>query len=616
MLKVSVIVINYNTPKLTVQAVADLVNKENQLDWQILVIDNGSRDKVGPEDFDQPGVEVINNKKNIGFAPAVNQGLARATGDYILLLNSDLFITDRAISKMLGYIRNHKEVGLVGPLIKFPDGRFQISFGKFPSVWREFLRLSGLYKLVPGATLTRDTPFKKIDNKEIREVDWITGACLLTTKKIIKELEGVDGGYFLGGEDFDLGFRVRQKGYKAVYYPLSRVYHHHGASSGGTASIFRLKMDRDGMVRFFRKNFPGRKVSREVVKLFYNLKIFFMIAIKKFKKSFSKKHNPESATIAITYNCDARCKMCNIWKYPAGHHLSQKALSRLDGELKYINLSGGEPFLNPELPDIVKKLKEKHPRSQIIISTNGRATEFITKAAKKILEIDPRIGVRVSLDGTRETHDRIRGVPGIYDKAWATLKGLRELGVSNLGIGFTLMEDNAADLEKIYDLAQAEGLELSLTLIRNSEIYFQKEDNQIDSTDEINKQLERVINRELKSFKPKRWLRAYYNYGLKYSAETGGRLLPTGAGFDSFFVDVTGEVFPGNLVNSKMGDLEKNTLSEIWQSREAEEVRDKIKKGELQEDWTICTLRKQMKKNWYKVIPWIIKNKITIFLKR
>ncbi len=612
MLKVSVIIINYNTPDLTRQSVSELIKNENHLDWQIIVIDNGSEKRVGDKDFPEEFIEVIKNEENLGFARAVNQGLEKAKGDYVLLLNSDLVIADKAVSKMLGYLRNNKEVGVIGPKINFPDGRWQISFGKFPSLWREFLRISRLFKIIPGSTITGQTFLKKVKTEEIQDVDWITGACFLSKRDTMRELGGMDGKYFLGGEDFDFCFRVRKKGFKVVYYPLSQAYHHHGASSGGTGSLFRLKMDRDGVDRFFQKNLAEKKISRSLVRFMYNLRISLArITFRgKFKSFFSEKYHPESATIAVTYNCNARCQMCNIWRQPQGRNLSLETLANLDGDLKYINLSGGEPFLNPELPEIIKFIKKNHPRANIIISSNGYAIEMIRKAMLQILSLDPKVGVRVSLDGSRENHDRIRGVDGMYDKATSCLEELEKIGVTDLGVGFTIMDENAQDLEYVYDLAQEKGWEFSLSLVQNSDIYFQKDGNKITLLPEIQEQLDKIIIKELKGRRPKKWLRAYFNHGLKHFATTGERLLPTGAGFDSLFVDVNGDVFPGNLINFKMGNLKQDSLSRIWDSAQSQELRERIRKGEAKEAWTICTLRGEMKKNWYRIIPWIAKNKI------
>ena len=617
MLKVSAIIINYNTPELTKKAVSELLKKEESLDWQVIVIDNGSKEKVFPKDFSEDCVQVINNDQNLGFAPAVNQGLQGAEGDYVLLLNSDLFIEDKAVSKMLGYLRNKDRIGAIGPRIDFPDGNWQISFGRFPSLSREFLRISGLHKLIPGSTISGDTVFKKIDKQRIQETDWITGACLLISRKRLDEVGGLDSAYFLGGEDFDLGFALKQKGYRTIYYPFSRAIHYHGASSGGTASVFRLRMDKEGVDRFLSKNLPKKRISRYLVNFFYNLRIYLKMFKERLQriKLFSKNPKPQSATIAVTYNCDSRCKMCNIWKQGAGKNLPDKAFKNLDGDLKYINLSGGEAFLSPDLPEMIRDLRLRHPNSELIISTNGNATERITTLMSEILQIDPGIGVRVSLDGRREVHDRIRGVPGMYDRAWSTIEKLRQMGMSNLGIGFTIMDDNIEELSHIYDLSRAEGLQLSLTLVQNSDIYYQKEGNKITYLDRVEEGLERIIAKELSGLRPKNWLRAYFNYGLLYWAKTGKRLLPTGAGSDSLFVDVNGDVYPSNLINFKMGSLEEDSLTEIWRSSAAQELRRKIDNKEIVESWIICTLRGEMKKHWYKVISWIIINKLKYALK-
>jgi len=86
--------------------------------------------------------------------------------------------------------------------------------------------------------------------------------------------------------------------------------------------------------------------------------------------------------------------------------------------------------------------------------------------------------------------------------------------------------------------------------------------------------------------------------------------LPSGAGFDSLFIDPAGDIYPSNLINLKIGNLANDKLVNIWNSEKANRVRDEIKNKNIKESWIICTLRGEMKKNFIKVIVWIVKNKL------
>ncbi len=317
-------------------------------------------------------------------------------------------------------------------------------------------------------------------------------------------------------------------------------------------------------------------------------------------------------TLAITHKCNSRCKMCNIWKMENPENLNFEALENLGENLKYVNLTGGEPFLNTRFPEIVEIVKKKNPKAQIIISSNGLATELILAQMEKAIKIDPKIGVRISLDGIGETHNEIRGIENIFEKAKATLFGLKKAGVKNLGIGFTLMEDNADDLSRAYDFATENDLQFSVSMVQNSEIYFKKNDNAVNPSEKIEAAMNYIIKNELKSRKIKKWLRAYFEYGLLFYAKNKKRLLPSGAGFDSAFIDADGSVYPSNLINLKIGNINKNNLDEIWAGAEAQKARKEIKEKKFDESWTICTLRGEMRKNALKIGWWIIRNKFKV----
>lgn len=335
-----------------------------------------------------------------------------------------------------------------------------------------------------------------------------------------------------------------------------------------------------------------------------------MISIK------NSKFIPESATIALTYKCNARCKMCNIWKEKAKEDLPLDAFHNLDKDLKYVNLTGGEPFLRKDIVEIVKATHEISPKAQIIISTNGFLTKWIVKAAEEIKKTYPRIGIRISLDGLEEKHDEIRGIPGIYKRAIKTMERLKELGIKNLGFSFTIIDDNIDDLAGVYALAKKSNVEFAVALAQNSAMYFKKEDNIITLKEEISKNLEYIIISELKSWNLKKWLRAYYAYGLKHYLMKKERLLGSGAGFDSLFIAPDGKIYPSNLLEMEIGNINEEKLRNAWNSHKACNVRKLILEKNITEDWNICGLRQKMRAHWARVIYWIIKNKLCLVNKK
>lgn len=612
MQKLTVIIINYNTVDMTLRTVRNFLAMEPNLKAEIILIDNGSKEPFDERAFKSLGAKIVKNKTNLGFAKAVNQGLRLSQGGNVLLLNSDMLIERGIVGGLAAYMEGHPNVGIIGPQFLYPDNRFQPSFGRFPTLLSEFLRFSLLYKFLPGATISRNTRLKQLDITRPRKVDWLSGGCMLIRRELIDEIGLFDENYFLGVEDMDYCYRAAACGYASVYYPQCRVIHYHGFSTGRIRSVMRFLNDRAGFSYFFKKHYPRDFLGRWLVFSMYTLKIFGVKTMNYVSDRLSGKFRPQDATIAVTYRCNSHCRMCNIWQDGGNVDLPRKAIGRLSPDLRYINISGGEPFLRNDLPEIVRIVKTVSPKAQIIISSNGYLTETITATMRKIMEIDPEIGVRISLDGTEATHDRIRGVNGMYKRACATIDNLRELGIDNLGISFTIMSENIGELKAVYRLAETKELQFAIALVQNSEIYFKKDNNNLPALEEVKAGLMYVIKNELSSFNPKRWLRAFYDFGLLYYAERQQRLLPSGAGFDSLFIDPLGDVYPSNLIDLRMGNLLNDKLDTVWRSGQAQKVRQAIKQNNISESWIICTIRGQMKSHPVKVLSWVIRQKLLL----
>jgi GT2 family glycosyltransferase len=269
----SLIIINYNTAEMTEKVIRNFLQCEPDLKTEIILIDNASDGAFPIERLSDIGVRYIANKENVGFARAVNQGLALAQGEQVLLLNSDVLVKPGSISRILLELK--EGVGIVGPQMVYPDGRFQSSFGPFPSLWSEFLRFSLLRKIFPGGTFADHSFFRKIDLSRAYPVDWVSGGCMLISREAIEKVGSLDGEYFLGVEDIDFCYQAKRYGLATIYCPEALVIHHHGYSSGqgGTRSVARIRRDQEGLDRFFRKNFPGRILTRWVVYLLHEGKL-------------------------------------------------------------------------------------------------------------------------------------------------------------------------------------------------------------------------------------------------------------------------------------------------------------------------------------------------------
>jgi len=317
---------------------------------------------------------------------------------------------------------------------------------------------------------------------------------------------------------------------------------------------------------------------------------------------------PNDFVLAITYQCNSRCRMCNIWKREPLPDLALAEYQKLPDNIKEVNISGGEPFLSSNLLEIIKILIAKNPQVRIIISSNGFATELVLKKIQEIRKIKPDIGLGISIDGIGEIHDQIRGIPGGFNKVLATLKGLQDLGIKNLRIAFTAGDYNILELNKVYNLAKELGVEFSLAAIHNADNYFNVVDNKITKKAEFQAEFKNLITDQLKSWKIKNWLRAYFAYALLHFVETGQRLLPNYSGQDNVFIDPVGNVYPADVSGHIMGNL--NDFESFADLFFAEQAQKAISLEKINQNWMICTARSAIKRHPLKVLGWIISHKL------
>ncbi len=326
----------------------------------------------------------------------------------------------------------------------------------------------------------------------------------------------------------------------------------------------------------------------------------------------TKVRYPTDAIIALTYRCDARCQMCNIWQIKAQEFLTVDDYAKMPETLKDVNISGGEAFMRKDILDIVKVINDKCNQPRMVVSTNGFRTKQIIKAMEELRKTIPDIGIGVSLDGVGETHDRIRGVRDAYKRSLATLHALKEREFTNVRIGFTALNGNVAEMRKVYDLANSLGVQFTTAVAQNSDIYFSTQANEHLNGNELTDALGYVIKNELLSYHPKRWMRAYFESGTLLFNEEGKRLLKCSAAHDFFYLAPEGRIYPCLTIPSPLGDLKGHTFEEVWESEQAEKVRCEV--DGCEKCWMICTARSALKRNVPKVLSWIAKEKIKTHL--
>jgi len=309
------------------------------------------------------------------------------------------------------------------------------------------------------------------------------------------------------------------------------------------------------------------------------------------------------ASIIVTYRCNAHCHMCNTWQFPSRHEdeITADDLAKLPS-IPQVNVTGGEPFLRDDLPELLDVLREK--ASRVVVSTNGYLTDRILGTAQR----HPWIGVRVSLEGLPKANDELRGLADGFDHAIRTLLCLNQMGLKDIGFGITLSDRNVPDLLELYHLAKVMGVEFATAAVHNS-YYFHKTDNRFSRPDGAVAALSSLTAELLHSRHPKDWFRAYFNHGLIGYIMGHPRLLPCRMGHDAFFLDPLGEILPCNVMERSMGNIKRRAFSDIWGGEDAQDIRCSVDTCS-RNCWMIGSVAEPMKQNLPTVLKWILERKV------
>ena len=245
-MKLSIIVVNYNTYDLTKQTIDSVLEKQLPFSYEIMLVDNKSMDdsmiklQGYYEKYMESGIiKVILNDANLGFAKANNIGMRCSTGEYILLLNSDTYVVEDCLEKCMAYIESHNkvnqqvgqgEIGALGCKVVLPDGTLDHACKRgFPTPKASLYYFLKWHKKDPIKYGLYDA--LHLGEDEVGEVDCLMGAFMLMPRKALDEVGLLDEDFFMYGEDIDLCYRIKAGGYKIVYYPEAKIIHYKGGSS-------------------------------------------------------------------------------------------------------------------------------------------------------------------------------------------------------------------------------------------------------------------------------------------------------------------------------------------------------------------------------------------------
>jgi GT2 family glycosyltransferase len=290
---VSVIIVNYNVKALLEQTLLSVYKAVQSLNAEVIVVDNQSADDsclMVKEKF--PSAILIENKENLGFSKANNQGIRIAKGRHILLLNPDTVISEDTLTKTVAFLDNTPKAGALG--VRMIDGRGDFlpeSKRGLPTPAVAFYKMSGLARLFPKSRTFGAYHLSYLSEDEVHKVDILSGAFMMIRKKVLDEVGLLDESFFMYGEDIDLSYRIVKAGYDNYYFPETTIIHYKGESTK-KHSINYVKIFYLAMAKFAKKHFSrqqgwwftvcinmaiyARASVALMVRLFNALKLFFI----------------------------------------------------------------------------------------------------------------------------------------------------------------------------------------------------------------------------------------------------------------------------------------------------------------------------------------------------
>lgn len=245
MVNISIIIPSWNAKKYLQTCIESTIRETQNYKTEIIVVDNASTDgsvELVKEQFQH--VKLICNDANLGFATANNIGIKNSSGKYIFLINSDVKVLNGTIGRMLAYMNEHPEIGMLGPQILDSNGNIQRSCMGFPTLWNTSCRALALDTLFPKSKLFGGYMMTFWPHDSIRDVNVINGCFWMVKREALDEVGLLDERFFIYAEDKDWCKRFWDAGWKVVYFPEAKAIHYGGASSSNAPIKFHIEMQK------------------------------------------------------------------------------------------------------------------------------------------------------------------------------------------------------------------------------------------------------------------------------------------------------------------------------------------------------------------------------------
>jgi len=257
MMDVSVCIVNWNTRELLRLCLQAIRERTVGLKAEVIVVDNASADgSAEMVSVEFPEVKLIVSMENLGFARGSNVAAGSASGRYVLYLNPDTELVTNAIFGMWTFLVRNPGHGAVGCRLLNSDGSIQLTCASsYPTPRNELSSLLFLDRLFPKSKVCSSRELNHWDHTDSRDVECLSGACMMMPRRLAQRLAGFDESLFMYGEDLDLCCRVRREGLRLHYLASEVIYHHEGAASKKMGRSFAPLFQRAANYYFLQKNF-------------------------------------------------------------------------------------------------------------------------------------------------------------------------------------------------------------------------------------------------------------------------------------------------------------------------------------------------------------------------
>jgi N-acetylglucosaminyl-diphospho-decaprenol L-rhamnosyltransferase len=252
MAELAVVIVNYNAGEFLARCVASVFESAGGLALDVVVVDNASRDgSARAAAARQPRMRLLQNPTNRGLSAAWNQGAEESDAPWVLFLNPDAEIWDGDLAGFVKVGEGRPDVAVLGPLVRNADGSIYESGRVFPSVGMA-VGHAFLGPFLPRNRYTRSYRLAGWDRRTEREVDWVSGACMLLRRSAFEEVGRFDEGFWLYGEELDLCTRLRDAGWRVLFTPELEILHEGGVSTGRSRRTHVLHSE--SIYRYYRKH--------------------------------------------------------------------------------------------------------------------------------------------------------------------------------------------------------------------------------------------------------------------------------------------------------------------------------------------------------------------------